>query len=79
MDELILSGELLSAKPESQLFVANISEVDSTGATLILNSGMEATSKRYRHIGTGLELDKGDRVLVAKVSGTYVILGKITL
>lgn len=79
LDELILSGELLDSKPDSPFFVATISEVDQTGATLIINAGMGETKKRYRHLANGLDLNKNDRVLVAKVTGTYVILGKITL
>lgn len=42
--------------------------------------GPEGTkTKRFRSLATKTKLQKNDRVLVAKVSGTYVILGKVEL
>lgn len=48
----------------------------STGSTLIFDGETEATTKRYKRI-SGITFANGDRVLVAKMSGTYVIFGRI--
>lgn len=48
----------------------------STGSTLILPGSTEPTTKRYKRIN-GLTIATGSRVLVARVSGTYVIIGRI--
>ena len=48
----------------------------STGSTLILPGETEPTTKRYKRLGSG-SLTAGARVLVARVSGTYIVLGRI--
>lgn len=60
-----------------QLFIATIADYNSTtGSTLILPGSTTATQKRYKRIG-GLTVADGNRVLVAKISGTYLIIGRI--
>ena len=59
------------------LFIATVGNYSSSlGSTLILPGETEPTTKRYKRLGSG-SLTAGARVLVAKVSGTYVILGHI--
>lgn len=59
------------------LFIATVASYSSSlGVTLILPGETEPTAKRYR-VATSSTLSTGNRVLVAKVSGTYVILGRI--
>lgn len=77
MDELIFSGELLSSNGDSPFFVATVSDISSLGISISMASGMPALKKQYKHLENGSSYMKGDRVLCAKVSGTYVILGKI--
>ena len=65
-----------SASP-SELLIASVGNYDSSwGATLILPGSSAATTKRYKRID-GLTIASGDRVLAAKISGTYVIIGRI--
>jgi hypothetical protein len=59
------------------LFIATIGNYSSSlGSTLILPGETEPTTKRYKRIN-GLTIATGSRVLVARVSGTYVIIGRI--
>ena len=79
MDELIISGELLESKQEvSPFFTAVISDIDPSGISLSVNGGAEQLKKKYSHLDTGQQFTQGDRVLVLRYSGTYVILGKIS-
>lgn len=50
--------------------------VGSAGVTLILPGQSEATQKAYRRLDGGT-IAQGDLVLCARVSGTFVVLGKI--
>ena len=59
-----------------QLFLAQVGSVSSSGATLQIN-GEAATATGFKHLVTGQSLAAGDLVLVARISGSYVILGKI--
>lgn len=60
-----------------QLFVATVgSYSSSTGTTLIFPGQTEASQKRYKRL-SNVSLSAGQKVLVAKLSGTYVILGRI--
>lgn len=58
------------------LFLATVGSVSSSGATLQIN-GEAATATGFKHVVTGQSLAAGDLVLVARVGGSYVILGKI--
>lgn len=73
MDELT-AGRSTSSTP---LLIATVANYDSSnGSTLLLPGSSEPTTKRYKRI-SGLTIATNDRVLVAKISGTYVIIGHI--
>lgn len=72
MDELT-AGRLTSSTP---LMIATVADYSSNGSTLYLPGSSEPTTKRYKRI-SGLTIATNDRVLVAKISGTYVIIGRI--
>lgn len=74
MDELL--GLTPARTTPEQLFLAQVGSVSSSGATLQIN-GEAATATRFKHVVTGETLAAGDLVLVARISGSYVILGKI--
>lgn len=61
----------------TQLLLATVGEYDGvSGSTLIFDGTDTPSTKRYKR-ATSFTLASGNRVLVAKISGTYVILGKI--
>lgn len=74
MDELF--GLTPARTTPEHLFLAQVGSVSSSGATLQIN-GEAATATGFKHLVTGQSLAAGDLVLVARVSGSYVILGKI--
>ena len=74
MDELF--GLTPARTTPEQLFLAQVGAVSSSGATLRIN-GEAATATGFKHVVTGQSLAAGDLVLVARISGSYVILGKI--
>lgn len=51
--------------------------VDEETVTLVLDGMSAATQKAYRVLSSAWPLDTGSRVIVMKLSGTYVVLGKI--
>ena len=59
------------------LYLATVGSYTTAGATLIFDGQTTATTKRYKRLASYTPA-AGDRVLVAKISGSYVILGKIT-
>ena len=59
-----------------QLLLATVGSVNASGTTLAFNGGTASTT-RYKRVQTGQTLAAGDVVLVARISGSYVILGKI--
>lgn len=59
------------------LIVAAVGAVSASGTTLILPGQTAATQKKYRRLASAGSLAPGDLALCARVSGTYVILGKI--
>lgn len=77
MDELIASGELLDSKQERLFFRATIDDIDSEGISISINGGLEKLRKKYKCLDTGISLQPGDSVLVAKMTGTYIILGRL--
>lgn len=63
--------------PHTELLLATVGNYSSTmGTTLIFDGTNTATTKRYKRVGAA-SLSAGTRVLVAKLSGTYLILGRI--
>lgn len=62
---------------ETELLLATVGTRTTAGVTLILDGQTEATTKRYKSISTGVTLAAGNRVLVARISGTYLVIGRI--
>lgn len=60
-----------------ELLLATVGTVSGTTATLIFDGDGSATTKAFKAVKTGRTLVSGDRVLVARVSGSYVIVGAI--
>lgn len=77
MDELILDLPMDDSSSAPTLLLATVASVSSSGITLRFSSQSEASEKKYKRLITGQSLSAGNRVLVAKLSGTYVVLGKI--
>ena len=76
MDEILLpesAGEISGA----EFLLATIDSGNSTGVTLIFDGQTSPSQKRYRVLQTGAMLYAGDRVVVMKQSGTYVVLGAV--
>lgn len=68
-----------SVPRETSLQIATLGTGSAAnGWTLILDGQTTASQKNYKRIDTGGTLTSGDRVVVVKISGTYVILGKLT-
>lgn len=68
---------MTDAAQSGDFLIATVGNYNSsTGSTLILPGSTEPTTKRYKRIN-GLTIATGSRVLVARVSGTYVIIGRI--
>lgn len=67
------------AAPEraESVSLATVAAVYSDGVALTLDGQSAATRKRYKRLLNGQTLTAGDRVLVLKHSGTYIVLGKI--
>lgn len=77
-------NDLLSQMPDreeaarSNLLLAIISEVFENGTVSLILDGMQtATQKAYKTLASAWPLEAGDRVVVMKQSGTYVVLGPI--
>lgn len=67
-----------AGRPSSgDLLVATVGSVSSAGVTLVFPGEGAPTQKRYKRVITGQTLNAGDRVLAAKISGSYVVIGKI--
>ena len=78
MDDLFITEQTAGAQPgRAELLLATVGNYNSsTGTTLIFDGTDTATTKRYKRVGSA-SLSAGSRVLVAKISGTYLILGRI--
>lgn len=61
----------------TDLVVATVGSVNSSGISLIIPPATTASEKRYKRLITGGSIVSGDMVLTAKIDGTYVVLGKI--
>lgn len=81
MDEFILTEET-GAGPgnhDVELYLATVYDIAAEGATLIFDGSTEATTKRFKSLRTGRgSAWAGQRVVVMKQSGTYIILGMLT-
>ena len=61
------------------IIAATVGSTSANGTTLIFDGMDEETEKRYTRLASATSLAAGRRVLVAKVSGTYIVLGEITV
>lgn len=61
----------------SELLIATVGSSNSNGVTLIFPGQTNATTKYYKKVLTNHALSVGDKVLVAKLSGTYVVIGAV--
>lgn len=76
MSDFIQTEQPLAAGAE--IITATVGSTSTAGTTLIFDGMDAATEKHYKKIASATSLTSGSRVLVAKIAGTYVILGKIT-
>ena len=61
----------------TDLIIATVGEVSSSGITLIIPPATTASEKHYKCLTTGEIIAANDMVLCAKIDGTYVVLGKV--
>lgn len=76
MDDILLPKEL-EMPSSAELLLATVDSGNSSGVTLVFDGQSSASQKRYRILQTGAILYAGDRVVVMKHSGTYVVLGAV--
>lgn len=71
---------LLPDKPavdaDGPLTLATVGTVSAAGVTLILPGATEPTQAHYPRLSSAA-LSAGDAVIIARVSGTWVVLGKL--
>lgn len=60
-----------------QFYLATVGSVSASGTTITFDGQTEPTTKRYKRLIAGTALAAGDRVLVLRTNGSFVILGKI--
>ncbi len=58
--------------------LATVYSVDSGGLRLILKNQSDPTQKKYKKLSSYESPQVGDRVVLMKMSGTYVVLGALT-
>ena len=61
-----------------EFYIGTAADVSSAGVRILFDGQTEATEKRYKILNTGVQVAADDRVIVAKISGSYVVLGKIS-
>lgn len=60
-----------------EMFIATVDDFNlALGTTLIMPGETQATTKRYKKLYQA-SIQNGHKVLVAKVSGTYIIIGRV--
>ena len=62
----------------AEFLIGTVSDVSSDGVKILFDGQTEATEKRYKQINTGVQLAEDDRIVVMKISGSYVVMGKIS-
>lgn len=77
MDEILLTGINDTAeKPE--FLLATVSALSNDGIQLIFDGQTEPSQKYYKRVANLSPPGTGNRVVVMKHSGTYIVLGEIT-
>lgn len=62
---------------DGEIVLATVVTRTSAGVTIRLDGDSAPLQKRYKVLSTGVTLAAGNRVLAVKMSGTYVVLGRI--
>ena len=60
-----------------EIYLGTVSSANSSGVKITLDGQSEAMTKRYKCLKTGRALSTNARVMIVKISGTYVVLGEI--
>lgn len=69
MNDILSSG--------AELLIATVGNYNSTtGCTLIFDGSDTPSTKRYKYL-TNASPTNGSRVLVAKIAGSYLVIGRI--
>jgi len=76
-DLFVPQEDKVSEENRSEIFLGTVTGRSSSGITLRMDGETEAMTKKYRQILTGMTIPTGARVAVAKVSGSYVVLGQV--
>ena len=58
-------------------YLGTVADVSSDGVKILFDGQSEATEKRYKQLNTGITLATDDRIVAMKISGSYVVLGRI--
>ena len=74
MDEFAL----IENNPDVEIYLATVTEYSLSGVRIKLDGQDEAMTKRYKMLRTTRHLEVGDRVVVLKISGSYVVLGAVS-
>lgn len=72
IDSLFVTNIEISDENLPENFLATVGAVYDDGLSLILEGQAEATTKHYR-CNTSVKFAAGDRVKVARISGSYVV------
>ena len=57
--------------------LATVYSVDSGGLRLIMKNQSDPTQKKYKKLSSYESPQVGDRVVLMKMSGTYVVMGSL--
>lgn len=68
------TGEKNITSGAAEFYLATVIQVTTTGIRIQLDGDSQALEKSYRRIYT---VRTGDRVLVLKMSGTYIVIGPL--
>ena len=64
--------------PGAEFYLATVTAYASTGVKILLDGQSEAMTKRYKMLQVGRPVAIGERVIVMKMSGTYVVIGAVS-
>ena len=76
MDEIFVTPQKAGESKSPDFYLATVAAISSGRASLTFDGETTATQKYYRHLASYSPV-AGHRVLVVKISGTYVILGRV--
>lgn len=74
LDELFLIPD--RRPPEKTFYLGTVGGVSASGVTIVFDGQTTATAKSYKRLAS-YSPAPGDRILAVKISGSYVVLGKI--